>query len=160
MAVSLWFSTCTLISYFPEWLRSALRMKMMLSQSVLRMLTCVGSMAWPSFSQVTFGLGLPCRHHTGFVILLRDAVMKDWLGHCFTINGTTRLTASPTLRVYVIFKCRGTRILGGSEEEIDHKVYDWGFILGLFVVNINVWYYVFPLNLQLLSYSRKVQVLI
>lgn len=72
MAVSTWFSTCTVISYFPEWLRSALRMKMMLSQSVLRMLTCVGSMALPSFSQVTFGLGLPCSHHTGFINLLRD----------------------------------------------------------------------------------------
>lgn len=115
IAVSTWFSTCTVISYFPEWLRSALRMKMMLSQSVLRMLTCEGSIALPSFSQVTFGLGLPCRHHTGFINLLRDSVHFDPLGHCFTINGTTRLTASPTLRVYVCFKCRGTRIFGGSE---------------------------------------------
>ena len=89
-----------------------------------------------------------------------DAVMKDRLGQCFTINGTTRLTASPTLRVYVIFKCRGTRILGGSEEEIDHKVLDWGFILGVFVVNISICYHIFILNLQLWSYSRKVQVLI
>lgn len=60
MAVSIWFSTCTFISYFPECLRSALRMKMMLSQSELRMLTCVESIASPSFSQLTFGLGLPC----------------------------------------------------------------------------------------------------
>lgn len=66
MAVSTWFSTWTVISYFPEWLRSALRIKMMLSQSVLRMLTWVGSMGWPSFSQLTFGLGLPCGHHTQF----------------------------------------------------------------------------------------------
>jgi len=60
MAVSAWFSTCTIMSYFPEWLRAALRMKMMLSHSVLRMLTWAGSMGCPSFSQVTLGLGLPC----------------------------------------------------------------------------------------------------
>lgn len=124
MAVSWWFSTCTVISYFPEWLRSALRMKMMLSQSVLRMLMWVASMGLPSFSQLTFGLGLPCRHHTHTesIIMLRDTAIIDQLGGCCTINGTTRLTASPTLRVYVCFKCRGTRILGGSEEETDHKV--------------------------------------
>lgn len=43
MAVSTWFSTSTFISYFPECFLSALRMKMMLSQSVLRIVTCVGS---------------------------------------------------------------------------------------------------------------------
>lgn len=64
IAVSTWFSTCTVISYFPEWLRSALRMNMILSQSVLRMLTWDGSMGLPSFSQVTFGLGFPCRDYT------------------------------------------------------------------------------------------------
>lgn len=135
MAVSTWFSTCTVISYFPEWLRSALRMKMMLSQSVLRMLTCVGSMSLPSFSQVTFGLGLPCRYHTGFIILLRDTRDIGRLRHRFTINGTTRLTASPTLRVYVCFKCRGTRILGGSEEEINQKLSQYQCLVPFFPLN-------------------------
>ena len=60
--------------------------------------------------------------HIEFIILLRDAANINLSGGCFTINGTTRLTASPTLRVYVCFKCRGTRIFGGSEEETDHKL--------------------------------------
>lgn len=67
----MWFSTCTVISYFPEWLRSALRMKIMLSHSVLRMLT-LGLTSLPSLSQLTFGLGFPCRPHTLIVSLLRD----------------------------------------------------------------------------------------
>lgn len=49
---------------------------------------------------------------------------------CFTINGTTRLTASPTLRVYVCFKWRGMRILGGSAKEIEQKLCDKGVIFG------------------------------
>lgn len=123
IAVSIWFSTWTVISYLPEWLRSALRMKMMLSQSVLRMLTCDCSMGWPSFSQVTFGRGLPCKKHPGFISLLKKAQAAKCLGHSFTMNGTTRLTASPTLRVYVCFKCRGTRIFGGSEKNKSHQMF-------------------------------------
>lgn len=123
-AVSTWFSTWTVISYLPEWLRSALRMKIMLSQSVLRMLTCDCSMGWPSFSHVTFGRGFPCKKHLGFNSLLKNAQAVKWLGHSVTMNGTTRLTASPTLRVYVCFKCRGTRIFGGSERI---KVIRWSW---------------------------------
>lgn len=68
MAVSWWFSTCTVISYFPEWLRSALRMKMMLSHSVFRMLTFESTFL-PSFSQLTFGLGFPCKSQAQFMSL-------------------------------------------------------------------------------------------
>lgn len=126
LAVSLWFSTCTIISYFPEWLRSALRIKIMLSHSVLRMLTWEGSMGFPSFSQVTFGLGLPCIYYIeqhGIIVLLLDqrSLMHINVADKFTINGTTRLTVSPTLRVYVCFKCRGTRILGGSEMDNNYE---------------------------------------
>lgn len=118
MAVSTWFSTCTLISYFPEWLRSALRIKMMLSQSVLRMLTWEGSMELPSFIQVTFGRGLPCKQtHEATQSLYCTPKMCIITGNGrFTMKGTTRLTASPTLRTYVCFRCRGTRIFGCSAE--------------------------------------------
>ncbi len=43
----------------------------------------------------------------GFVIMI------GWL----TTNGTTMLTTSPTFRMYVCFKCRGMRILGGSAKQ-------------------------------------------
>lgn len=66
------------MSYFPEWLRSALRMKMMLSQSVLRMLTWEGSMGFPSFVQMTFGLGLPYKYHTVYLVC---CFMLEWATH-------------------------------------------------------------------------------
>lgn len=38
------------------------------------------------------------------------------------MNGTTRLTCSPTLRMYVCFKWRGMRILGGSARHKFHNL--------------------------------------
>ena len=49
------------MSYSPEWLLSAFRIKMMVSFSVLRMLIWFLSIGEPFFCHDTFALGLPCK---------------------------------------------------------------------------------------------------
>lgn len=48
--------------YLPESLRCAVRMKKMVSLSVLRMLTLLVSRGWLSLVQVTWGCGFPWKN--------------------------------------------------------------------------------------------------
>lgn len=61
VALSCKFSTSTFMSYSPEWLLSAFRMKMIVSFSVVRMLIWFLSIGEPFFCHDTFALGLPCK---------------------------------------------------------------------------------------------------
>lgn len=78
----------TLISYFPESLRCASRMKNTESLSLLRRIIRLGSRGWPSLAQVTCGFGFPYRKY------VQKINSRSWF--CFRSLATTLKNRQPT----------------------------------------------------------------
>lgn len=94
------------MSYSPEWLLSAFRMKMMVSFSVLRMLISFLSIGEPFFCHDTFALGLPCKKPRSnlcmilerkqnylslFPNIIWDEITLIWLKSCFFLQETENI---------------------------------------------------------------------